>query len=245
MSDVSGAQAEQVEPPDPHAATLGTVQAGTALQHPVAQLAPSHAPPRHTPAVQVCAAPHAGPFPQRHVPLAEQRLALLGSQVKQVSPLTPQVLRVRRLQVAPAQQPDEHDVASQTHNPLTQRWPPAHAALGPQRHAPPAQVSLRVRSHEAHAPPVGPQLDSDIALHVPPAQQPPGHEVASHAQAPLTHRRPIAQVGPVPQPQNPVGPQTSAFCASHARHADPRVPQVSAAATLHCEPAQQPSGHEV
>ena len=48
-------------------------------------------------------------------------------------------------------------------------------------------------SQEEQAPPIAPQLDSDIALQVDPTQQPPGQDVASQTQAPFEQRCPDEQ----------------------------------------------------
>ncbi len=93
----------------------------------------------------------------------------------------------------PMQQPLAHDVASHTHRPPTHRWPPAQAGPEPQPQLPSAHESLRSRLHEVQAPPTIPQLDSDMALQVVPAQQPPGQEVASQTQLPPLHRWPVPQ----------------------------------------------------
>ena len=197
LSAASPLHARQADPPAPQVMSVGAVQAPL-LQQPLGQLRPSQVPPVQTEPLQVWPGPQTGLVPHRQAPDEAQTLAVVALQATQLSPALPQVVRLRRLQAAPAQQPEGHEVASQTHRPPTQRWPPAQAAPGPHLQPPPAQVSLRVRSHEAHAPPTVPQLDSDIALQVRPVQQPPGHEVGSQVQLPPTQRCPAPQVSPVP-----------------------------------------------
>ncbi len=55
----------QAEPPEPHLLVEGVVQAA-ALQQPLGQLSPSHAPPTHTPPLHVWPEAHEGLVPQRH-----------------------------------------------------------------------------------------------------------------------------------------------------------------------------------
>lgn len=226
VSAVVGLQLEHAEPPEPQVVVEAGVQVGP-LQQPLGQLIPSHAPPVHTPPVQVCPGAQLGLGPQRHWPLAEQTFALVASQATQESPPAPQVASARALQVFPEQQPVAQEVASHTHSPPTHRWPPAHAAPEPQPQPPPEHESARSTLQVEQAPPTAPQDDSDIALQVWPTQHPPGHEVASHTQVPPAQRWPVPQGTPVPHWQNPVAPQAPLFAGSQVRHAEPRVPQVN------------------
>jgi len=65
-----------------------------------------------------------------------------------------------------------------------------------------------------HAPPPAPHDEGDGVMHEPPAQQPAGHDVASHTQEPPTHRWPAPHAGREPHWQTPPehesapGPQT-------------------------------------
>ena len=63
-------------------------------------------------------------------------------------------------------------------------------------HAPPAQVPVP-QSWQA-APPLPQLVEVLPTRHAVPAQQPLGHEVPSHTQAPATHRWPAAQAAPLP-----------------------------------------------
>lgn len=154
----------QVAPAAPHAAALVEVTHVAPEQQPahVAALQPAHTPPAH--ASEPGHVVHAEP-PAPHA---------LGA--------------VPGKHVVPLQQPP-HDVPSHTHAPPTQCWPAPHASPLPQRHAPPLQVSARTGSHAAHdAPAVPHALVVGTALQLVPAQQPVGHEVASHTQRPPAQR---------------------------------------------------------
>ena len=101
----------------------------------------------------------------------------------------PQVARPRVEHMLPEQQPDGHEVASQTQAPLTHFCPPPHAALVPQRHTPSdEQLSDFVASHCEHTAPETPQVATDGVLQVVPEQQPFGHETESHVHAPPVQR---------------------------------------------------------
>jgi hypothetical protein len=108
--------------------------------------------------------------------------------------------------VLPLQQPFAHDVALQTHCPV------------PRLHSCP----------DAHAPQVAPPVPHDVfdsaawASHVPPLQQPAGHEVTSQTHCPPLHSCP----------------------APHALHVPPEVPHAmsdSLASGTQLPPLQQPA----
>lgn len=106
----------QVAPPAPHVANAR-----------VSQTSPSQQPLGHdvwsqmqSPDTQRRPAPHAGALPQRQAP-PEQDSALVASHVAHTPPPAPQALSDGALQIVPAQQPPEHDVASQTQLPFRQR----------------------------------------------------------------------------------------------------------------------------
>jgi hypothetical protein len=83
------------------------------------------------------------------------------------------------------QHPVGQDAPSQTHVPPKQRWPVPQAALLPQEHAPFAShPSATVGSQLAHMAPGAPHAVTESGLQVAPAQQPLGHEVASHPHTP-------------------------------------------------------------
>lgn len=108
----------------------------------------------HAPATQASPAPQGALVP--HLQLPPLQLSLVSaSQLPHVPPPVPQLALLGVLQVFPAQQPVEHEVASHTHAPPTQRWPTLHAApVVPHWQAPPAQLSARVASQVAQpAPP--------------------------------------------------------------------------------------------
>jgi hypothetical protein len=215
----------QAPPPTPHDAGLALVWQVPCAQQPVGHEVPSQT---QVLPMQRWPTAHAGPPPQRQPPPDEQ-LSARRSQAVQVEPASPHVASDRVSQVVPSQQPLGHEVASQTHRPPAQRWPPAQAAPAPQRQLPswPHKSDLP-GSQVAHAAPPFPQLASERALHVVPSQQPPAHEVASQTHAPFMQRWPSWQGGPPPQRQAPVTEQVSAVAGSQLLQAAAPVPQVLA-----------------
>jgi hypothetical protein len=76
--------------------------------------------------------------------------------------------------------------------------------------------------------------------HCTPKQQPFGHEVLLHTQAPFWHRPPLGQAGPLPHEQAPLV-QLSASFGSQAMQAMPPAPQLVAVGGFwQVEPTQQP-----
>jgi hypothetical protein len=71
------------------------------------------------------------------------------------------------------------------------------------------------------------------------SQQPVGHDVASHRQAPPTQRWPALQAAVAPH-RHPPAPHPSARVASHPTQVTPPVPQVASAGALQVAPEQQP-----
>lgn len=192
-----------------------------------AQQPPGHELASHTQAVplQRCPAPQAAALPQPQLPSARQVFEVLVLQLAQVTPLRPQAPVVGAVQVVPLQQPLAHDAPSHTHAPPEQRWPAPHAALLPQRHAPPLHPSAFDGSQATHAAPLAPHCALVGALQVLPAQQPPAQVAAlqpSHAW--FTHVIPV-----------------------HAAQATPPVPQaaVLVPAWQRWFASQQPLGHEL
>lgn len=112
----------------------------------------THAPPTHC-----CPAAQTAPLPQAQVPEEVQVSARSGSQAAHAPPIVPHVEGVAALHVVPLQQPEGHEVESQTQAPDTQRWPAPHWAFEPQRHSPVAQLSADVALQLPHAPPPLPQ----------------------------------------------------------------------------------------
>ena len=99
-----------------------------------------------------------------------------------------------------------------------------------------------------HAPqdePFAPHADSDSSVHTWPTQQPSGHDVASHTQAPPEQCRPWAQGSLVPHWHVPPLPQRSVVVALQLMQEAPATPQVVGVLCSHVVPLQQPSAHEV
>lgn len=164
-----------------------------------------------------------------------------GSQPWHTAPAAPQLPRLGALQTPPEQQPVGHEVASQTQPPETHRWPAAQAAAPPQVHAPAAlQASLAAGSQPAQAPPGAPHVRGASAVQVPAAQQPVGHEAASHPQTPATQCWPALQAAAPPQLHAPDAEQVSAVTGLQATHAAPPMPQVPSPEVEQVAPEQQP-----
>lgn len=190
-------------------------------QHPLGQVGqPEHAPP-----LQLWPMPHA-------------------LQMLPPVPQAPGVFPAIHVPPTIAVQQPPHETLSQMHCPPEQRWPTAHCAPLPQRHAPPVHASDRVASHAIHAMPLAPHVESDGELHVVPLQHPLGHDVALQRQAPPTHCWPTAHAAPVaPHTHRPSRHMSERR--SHATHDAPPVPQLpSDGALVHVVPLQQPVGHE-
>lgn len=67
--------------------------------------------------------------------------------------------------------------------------PPEHSGAVPHRHTPSGEQTLAVRAPQAlQVPPGAAQAAAERVRHELPAQQPVGHDCASHTQAPLTQR---------------------------------------------------------
>ena len=127
-------QVVQALPPPPHELTLSPVKHAPAEQQPVGHDVLSQT---QVLATQRCPGAQLAPVPHRQTPVAEQ-LSDRASQATQLAPALPQVATERVEQIAPLQQPPGHDVPSQTHSPLSQRWPPAHAGDAPHAQVPSA-----------------------------------------------------------------------------------------------------------
>ena len=223
LSDVVVSHAMQVEPPVAQAATVGGSTQLEPEQHPVEHELESQAPPQ-TPPV------HAAAPQSVHEAPPEPHCA--------------DVVPAR--QVVPSQQP-AHEVPSQMHAPLTQRWPVAQGDPVPQRQAPPVQVSVSSASHAMQAPPPEPHASGvGIATQLVPEQQPPAQVVESHTQAPIEQRCPAEHGGPLPHAQSPAGLQRSDVIGSHATQALPPVPHVVMPDIVQTsEAVQQPDGQDV
>jgi hypothetical protein len=178
------------------------------------------------PPTQRCPAAQADPAPHEQAPADEQPSATAGSHVVHAAPAPPQRDSDGDTQVAPSQQPLGHEAALHTHLPETQRWAALHAGAEPHEHAPVAeQLSARVASHPTQTAPPLPQLVSDGAMQVAPAQQPLGQLVALQ---PL--QCPAVQVWPAGHMVQALPPPPHELALSPARHAPAE---------------QQPVGHDV
>lgn len=215
-------QVKHALPLFPHWVADGGVRHDAPAQQPDGHDAALHT---HVPATQAWPGAQALPPPHRHWPPLQ--LSLRRPHATHAPPLEPQLaVEAPDWQTPPEQQPDGHDVASQTQVPARHRWPALHAAPPPQRHWPPLQVSDVVALQAMQAAPLVPQAEVEVpAWQTPPAQHPEGHDVELHpAQAP------DVQVWPV----------------THIWHAPPPVPHALVEVPAWQEvPAQQPEGHEV
>jgi hypothetical protein len=118
----------------------------------------------------------------------EQVSAVLVLHETQPAPPVPHALTFPTLQVAPAQQPDGQDDASQMQVPAAHRWPAAHKPPPlPHRQTPLSQRSALV-PHATQAEPLVPHCEVVGEMQVLPLQQPDGHEAALQTQTPPTHR---------------------------------------------------------
>jgi hypothetical protein len=104
-------------PPDPHAAALLPGVHMLPLQQPLHEVA-SHT---HAPLAQCWPDAQAAPLPHRQLPLASQPSAVRESHAWHAPPCTPQLAAEIVVHVLPMQHPVVHAVASQTHDPETQR----------------------------------------------------------------------------------------------------------------------------
>jgi hypothetical protein len=173
LSATAGSQARHAAPANPQVAAVRAEQVEPE-QHPPAQLAASQ--PLHTPPAQD-----------------------LPPQFWHTAPPLPQLaaLLPGRHEI-PSQQPPGHDVRSHTHAPARHLWPDAHGPPAPHRQPPGARQRSAVMPQLTQAPPPEPQAAGDAVWQTPPAQQPVGHEAASHPHAPLRQPCPLAQLAPAP-----------------------------------------------
>jgi hypothetical protein len=125
--------------------------------------------------------------------------------------------------VDPAQQPLGHEIGSQTQAPPEHRCPAPHAGPPSHRQTPPTHESA-VEPQATHAAPPVPHADALGAVHVDPAQQPLGHDVASQTQTPPEHRCPAPHAGPPPHSHIPFTHESA--LEPHARQTTPPIPQV-------------------
>ncbi len=145
--------------------------------------------------------------------------------------------------VVPSQQPFGHEVASHVHTPATQCSPAPQGPPVPQWQTPAEeQLSEATASQLTHVEPAAPHIASERELHVDPAQQPLGHDVASHTQRPPAQRCPSAHAGWPPHVHVPADEHASEVEAWHATHAAPLMPHaVSPVADWQVLPTQHPA----
>lgn len=167
-------------------------------------------------------------MPHRQVPVSEQLSACRAPHIAQLAPVAPHEAGANSVQVVPTQHPVRQDVWSQTHPPLTHRWPEMHAAVPPQRHSPTLeQRSAFAVSHATQAIPAGAHEPNVREVQAAPEQQPLGHESASHSQLPATQLWPSAQAGthplapPVPPPDPPPPPPAPPSTVLHSARQNP------------------------
>jgi hypothetical protein len=175
-------QAVQVPPSVPQVERVGVLQV-VPEQQPVGQPVLSHT---QLLPLQCWPLTQAGPVPQRQLPEVEQALARVALQAEQAAPLLPHCEAVAgETQLVPLQHPLAQLAELQ----------PAHAWL----------VQLPP-PHEAQVAPPVPQALLDVPdWHwLLPSQQPVGHEVPSHTQAPLTQCRPLPQAALPPHRHEPL-----------------------------------------
>ncbi len=116
------------------------------------------------------------------------------------APLLPQLALAGVRHVVPSQQPEPHELASQTQLPDAQRCPTAQGAPEPHAHTPEGEhPSARTESQRTHATPVRPQLATLGALHVEPEQQPLAQIDVHSGHVPPVHV-PAAHVWQAPPP---------------------------------------------
>jgi hypothetical protein len=114
LSAVVRSQATQVPPPWPQVETESWTQAPFA-QQPLGHEVALH---RQTPPTQEVPLPQLAPVPQTQVPVTDsQPLLVVGSQVTQLRPPTPQVATDGAWQMPLAQHPPWHDCALQAQTP--------------------------------------------------------------------------------------------------------------------------------
>ncbi|MDP3238004.1 MAG: hypothetical protein Q8N26_34755 [Myxococcales bacterium] len=162
-------QAAHEAPEVPHCETVVLVMHELPLQHPDGHEVESQT---QVPDAQRWPAPQGEFVP--HLQAPEVHRSALAPQLVQAAPEAPHwVAVVLVTQLAPLQQPEGHDVASQTHRPPRHRWPAPHAGPLPHRQAPPAQVSAEALEQATQAAPPEPHaLTAAPAWHMPLRQQP-------------------------------------------------------------------------
>jgi hypothetical protein len=238
-------QAVQTPLSGPQAPTERVVLQTVRSQQPLGQDVGSQT---HPPFTQRCPAVQAVlPVPQTQPAVGEQRSTRSPVQAVHAAPGLPQVESVRLVQTPPLQQPEEHDVESQTQPLPPQRCPALHSGPVPQRQSPLleqalASVGLQV---EQVSPPAPHAVAVGTGVQRLPTQHPVEHEVESHTQLPPAHRWPTVQTAPLgPHSHTPALEQRSARAVSQLLQAAPGPAQVAIVIEVQVAPAQQPLLHE-
>jgi hypothetical protein len=188
----------QAVPPIPQLARARARQTLPAQQPAAHEVASqTHLPPRHR-----CPAPHTAPAPQAQAPAAVHESAMVGLHDWQMLPAAPQRPKVGvARQVAPSQQPFEHEFGPHPQLPFTQRVPDGQAGPTPQVQTPVAeQLSAVVLSHSTQTAPPVPQVVIAIGLHVAPEQHPLAQVAAQPLQRPSVQDCPEGQASQAPPP---------------------------------------------
>jgi hypothetical protein len=122
---------------------------------------------------------------------------------------------------------------------------PLQAPRPPQRHIPLVHVSPCIDTVQSmHMRPMSPQLVGLAGWQTLPAQQPLGHDIASHTHAPPMHRCPVPHAAPAPHRHEP--PVHESAPVPHETHDAPMRPHARrVGGVTHVEPEQHPVAHEV
>ena len=91
-----------------------------------------------------------------------------------------------------------------------------------------AQLSARLPEHVAQAAPGAPQVEVVSAVQVSPAQQPEGHDAASHWQPVAPQLWPAPHWASLPHRHAPLLEHAFAFAMSHVEHDAPVAPHAAA-----------------
>jgi hypothetical protein len=127
-----------------------------------------------------------------------------AGQVVQALPPPPHEVTLSPVKHAPPeQQPLGQDVPSQTQVLATQRCPGVQVAPAPQRQVPVAEQLSERASQATQLDPALPQAATERVEQIAPLQQPPGQDVASQTQSPLSQRWPPPHAADVPHAQLP------------------------------------------
>src|SRR5438552_1801470 len=101
-----------------------------------------------------------------------ERVALQGDADEHATPPLAHVVVDPMTHVSPLQHPEEHDLAVQTHLPLSHACPTPHGRLEPHWHTPETQSVESPGSHAMHELPLIPHEALPLMVQVVPLQQP-------------------------------------------------------------------------